>query len=418
MPQRRPTAATKRPRSEAAGLLRQRPLSPPPSEPLPAVFVKSLAWHPLVYRKRIARADPAARPGDLVAVYGDEQRLLGYGLYNSRSEIALRMLRFETEFPDDVFWDDRLAQAVALRRDLLGLGEVTDACRLIHAESDGLPGLVVDRFGDTLSAEAFSLGMFQRGQAILERLAAVCGTRHTLLRGSPQSESQEGFRAEPLASPDLPAQVTIAEYGTRFRVRFDEGHKTGFFCDQRENRHRLAQFCAGRSVLDLCCYTGGFAIQAKKLGAAAEVTGVDLDEHPIALARENANLNQVRVNFVQTDAFAYMRDMLRNERRYDVVVLDPPKLIRNRAELDEGTRRHFDLNRLALQLVQPGGLLLSCSCAGLLPESDFLRLIYSAARQTGRTLQLLAKSGAAADHPVAANCPETEYLKCAWCRVL
>ena len=409
---------TRRSRSESANLLRQRPLSPSASEPLPAVFVKSLASHPLVYRKRIARADPNARPGDLVAIYGEDQQLLGYGLYNPRSEIACRVLRFGTEFPDEPFWDERLAQAVHLRRDLLRLDQVTDAYRLIHAESDGLPGLVVDRFGDTLSAEAFSLGMFQRCEAILARLARLCGTRHTLFRGSPQSESQEGFRAEPVASPELPPQVTINEYGTRFRVHFDQAHKTGFFCDQRENRHRLAQFCAGRSVLDLCCYTGGFAIQAAKLGHAAEVTGVDLDENPIAVARENARLNQVRVHFVQADVFAYMRDMLRNNRRYGVVVLDPPKLIRNRAELDEGTRKHFDLNRLALQLVEPGGVLLSCSCAGLLPESDFVRLIYSAARQTGRTLQVLARTGAAADHPVASNCPETEYLKCLWARVL
>lgn len=407
-------APAKRSRSESANRLRQRPLSPPASEPLPAVFVKSLSWHPLVYRKRIARADPQARPGDLVAVYDEQQQLRGYGHYNPRSEIALRILRFETEFPDEAYWDERLEQAVHLRRDTLRLSDVTDACRLVHAESDGLSGLVVDRFGDVLSAEAFSLSMFQRGEEILARLAGLCGARHTLLRGSPQSESQEGFRSEPIASADLPSQVTISEYGTRFRVRFEGGHKTGFFCDQRENRHRLAQLCAGRTVLDLCCYTGGFAVQAKKLGQAADVTGVDLDEEPIALARENANLNQARVSFVQADAFAYMRDMLRNERQYDVVVLDPPKLIRNRAELDEGTRKHFDLNRLALQLVQPGGVLLSCSCAGLLQESEFLRLIYSAARQTGRTLQVLARTGAAADHPVAASCPETEYLKCVW----
>jgi 23S rRNA (cytosine1962-C5)-methyltransferase len=290
--------------------------------------------------------------------------------------------------------------------------------------------LVVDRFGDTLSAEAFGLGMFQRADELLGRLSVLCGTRHTLLQVGPQVHGQEGFMADPVASPHLPAKVTITEFGTRFRVEFAQGHKTGFFCDQRDNRRRLAQFCRGRSVLDLCCYTGGFAIQAKKLGQAADVTGVDLDEHPLQLARENANLNQARVHFVQADAFAYMRDMLQNGRQYDVVVLDPPKLIRSRRELEEGSRKHFDLNRLAMQLVRPGGLLLSCSCAGLLPESEFLRLLFAAARQAhpqspadqaapavrlpARTLQVLARTGAAADHPVAANCPETEYLKAVW----
>jgi 23S rRNA (cytosine1962-C5)-methyltransferase len=220
-------------------------------------------------------------------------------------------------------------------------------------------------------------------------------------------------------------------------VRFAGAHKSGFFCDQRDNRRQLAAFWRGRCLLDLCCYTGGFAVQARRLGEAAEVTGVDLDEEPLALARENANLNQARVRFVQADAFAYMRDMLRGGRTFDVVVLDPPKLIRSRAELEEGTRRHFDLNRLAMQLVAPGGLLLSCTCSGLLGQDEFLRLLYAAARQAGprqagsqpageapeaglateRSLQVLARTGAAADHPVAANCPETEYLKAVWMRL-
>jgi 23S rRNA (cytosine1962-C5)-methyltransferase len=191
----------------------------------------------------------------------------------------------------------------------------------------------------------------------------------------------------------------------------------------------LADFCRGKSVLDVCCYTGGFAVQAKVLGQAAEVMGVDLDETPLALAKENANLNQARVKFVQADAFSLMRDLVRNGRTFDVVVLDPPKLIRTREEIEEGTRKHFDLNRLAMRLVKPGGLLLSCSCAGLLPESEFVKLLAAAARQAGeelpggdperprhaaRTLQILAKTGAAADHPVASHAMETEYLKAVW----
>jgi 23S rRNA (cytosine1962-C5)-methyltransferase len=191
--------------------------------------------------------------------------------------------------------------------------------------------------------------------------------------------------------------------------------------------------CTGRSVLDLCCYTGGFAVQAKRLGNAADVTAVDLDEKAIAIARDNARLNQQKVNFVHADAFGYMRDMIANGRTYDVVVLDPPKLIRNRRELEEGTRTHLDLNRLAIQLVADGGLFLSCTCSGLLEEAEFLRLLQTAARQAGkparsetagvpsvpcRNLQILAKTGAAPDHPVAADCPESEYLKAVWMRVL
>jgi 23S rRNA (cytosine1962-C5)-methyltransferase len=341
------------------------------------------------------------------------------------------MLSLGPQLPDETFWQSRLESALRLRRNVLRLDEVSDSYRILHAEADGLPGLVVDKLGDVLSAECFAVGMYQRAEAILERLAPFVGTKHTLVRGSPASLSQEGFEGPPIASSELPTRVTIQEFGTRFRVEFAGGHKTGFFCDQRDNRRLLASLCAGRTVLDLCCYSGGFAIQAKKLGGASEVTGVDLDEGPLALARENANLNQVRVRFVQADAFAYMRDMLANGRQYDVVVLDPPKLIRNRAELEEGTRKHFDLNRLAMQLVAPGGLLLSCTCAGLLSPDEFLRLIYAGARQAGpelagsspprkaaRNCQILFKTGAAPDHPVATHCLETEYLQAVWMRLL
>ena len=203
---------------------------------------------------------------------------------------------------------------------------------------------------------------------ILERLQPLCGTRHTLIQPGPHVLAQEAFAAEPQVSADLPASVVIQEHGTRFRVHFEQGHKTGFFCDQRDNRRQLASYCAGRSVLDLCCYTGGFAIQAKRLGQAAEVIGVDLDEQPLRLARQNAALNQVQVKFVQADVFPFMRDMLRGGRQFDVVVLDPPKLVRSRAEFELGSRKYFDLNRLAMQLVRPGGILLTCTCSGLMPR--------------------------------------------------
>jgi 23S rRNA (cytosine1962-C5)-methyltransferase len=381
---------------------------------------------PIVYRKRIASAENA-RPGDLAVVYDAEKKILGYGYFNPRSEIAVRMLRFGEQPPDRASLREVLASAVALRREMLALDRETNAYRVIHAEGDRLSGLVVDRFGDCLSAEVFSLAMHQRAMAILAELAPLCETRHALVQPSPQFLSQEGFAPEPSASAELPSEVEIQEFGTRFRVKFAEGHKTGFFCDQRENRRRLAAYCEGKSVLDLCCYTGGFAIQACRLGKAAEVTGVDLDEAPLKLARQNAALNQAKIKFVQADAFGYMRDMLANGRQYDVVVLDPPKLIRSRDELAEGTRKHFDLNRLAVQLVRPGGLLLTCCCAGLLAEEEFLRVLYAAARQAaprageeeqGRAIQLLARTGASADHPVASNYLESEYLKAVWMRVL
>lgn len=411
-------------------MIRQRSqLGPNASEPIPIVYAKTRTLHPLLYRKRLDRVEDA-RPGDLVAVYTEGQQVpMGYGLYNPRSEMSVRMLWNSPELPTDQTWKDKLKSAVTLRRDILKLNAVSDAWRVIHAESDGLSGLVIDRFADVLSAETFGLGMYQRAERLMPMLAEQIGTKHWMVQTSPQFLSQEGCDPPPLMSEGCPTQVVITEYGTRFRVRFDGGHKTGFFCDQRENRKKLAEFCEGKSVLDLCCYTGGFAVQAKALGKADDVVGVDLDEDPLKVARENANLNQARIRFVQADAFSYMREMIRNGRQFDVVILDPPKLIRTRVEIEEGTRKHFAMNRLAMRLVKPGGLLLSCSCAGLLPEPEFIQLLVAASRSTGedlestatetdsrkpRTLQIIAKTGAAPDHPVISSCPETEYLKAVW----
>lgn len=374
-------------------------------------------------------AEPSAQPGDLVQAVDRDNEPFGFGLFNPRSEIVLRMLCYGDAPPDEIFWHARLERAVELRQRTLNLDQVSDAYRVLHSEADGLPGIVVDRFQETLSAEVYSLGMYQRAQAILQRLSVLCGTKHSTLAVDASVHGQEGFLAETVSSEGAPRQATISEFGTKFRVNFAEGHKTGFFCDQRDNRRQLAQFCRGQSVLDLCCYTGGFAVQAKRLGEAAEVTAVDLDETAVQLARENAQLNRLKIHFVHADAFAYMRDMLSGGRSYDVVVLDPPKLIRSRRELEEGTRKHFDLNRLAMQLVRPGGTLLSCSCSGLLGEAEFTRLLCSAAKQasspglpqrcalSGRRMQVLAKTGAAADHPIAGNCPETEYLHAVWMRL-
>lgn len=422
------------PSPEPVGLSRggQRTLDPPAA--LPAVWLRGAVRHPLVYRKQIARLDPIARPGDLVEIREAEDQLVGYGLVNPKSTLALRILSRETTPPDRHWWQARLAAAVQLRRERLQLDAVTDAYRLVHAEGDGLSGLVVDKLADVLSIECFSLGMYQRAVALAELLAPLAGTRHYLIRGSPAMLSQEGREGEEIRSSALATRTTIQELGTRFKVDLATGHKTGFFCDQRENRRLLATLCRGRSVLDVCCYTGGFAIQAKKLGGAAEVIGVDLDASALALARENADLNQVRIRFVHADAFHYLRDMLATGRTFDVVVLDPPKFIRTRAEQEEGTRRHFDLNRLAMRVVAPGGLFVSCTCAGLLGGETFFELLAAAARQAGReitpptpsrgpwyaprTAQMLARTGAGPDHPVALDCPQSEYLQVYWLRLL
>jgi 23S rRNA (cytosine1962-C5)-methyltransferase len=410
-------SAPRIPKRPLAELLRQRPLADG-IDGAHEVEVRAPTPHPFLFRKRLGQFPPHTSPGDLVRLRYANGDPFGWGLFNPHAEIAVRTLRSGAEPPDDAWWAGRLQAAVSLRRELLKLDEVTDAYRVVHAEGDGLSGLVVDRFGDVLVVEAFSLGMFQRAEALLDVLGPLCGTQHGVLRPGPQSDLHEGFTADPTGSDQLPAKVVIQEFGTKFRVDFTAGHKTGFYCDQRDNRRRFAEFCGGKSVLDVCCYTGGFAIQAARLGHAADVTGVELDEAAAQLAKDNAKLNQLKhVQFVQAEAFAYVRDMLRNGRKYGAVVLDPPKLIRSRDEESEGRRKYFDLNRLAMQVVEPGGLLLTCSCSGLLDVIELTRMVSAAAHDIGRRIQILAQGGAAGDHPISPICPESEYLKTLWLRV-
>jgi 23S rRNA (cytosine1962-C5)-methyltransferase len=354
------------------------------------------------------------REGDLVRVVDRNGVAIGFGLWNSRSQIALRLLSHEAEPPGPLFWDRRLDQAIALRRELLRLDDVTNAYRVLHAEADGLSGLIVDRFDQMLSAEVFSLGMYQRIGPILRRLGERLGTRDFRVHVDERIALAEDFPGRPVVSAEAPERVTIHEHGLRYRVQFHGGHKTGFFCDQRDNRLALARFCQDRVVLDVCCYTGGFTLNALMRGGAREVTGVDLDEKAIALARENANLNQVRPSLVHADAFGYLRQMKLNGRSYGVVVLDPPKLIPSRPEISAGKRKYFDLNVLAMGVVEPGGVLLTCSCSGLLAVEEFLVLLRAAARTAGRTAQVLAVTGAAPDHPVGLEALEGAYLKAVW----
>ena len=217
-----------------------------------------------------------------------------------------------------------------------------------------------------------------------------------------------------------PLSVKIKEHGVRYEVDFAEGHKTGFFCDQRENRRLFARFTEGARVLDLCCYTAGFSLCAKVLGGAADVTAVDLDEAAIAQARRNTNLNQAKVKFVHADAFAYARQMQQNGEKWDVVILDPPKFIFTREEGGnwEGRQKYEDLNLLAISLVKPGGIFATCSCSGLLSLEDFEQHVIKAAHRQNRRLQFFDRTGPGGDHPVYSNCLESRYLKVLWSRVV
>ena len=336
------------------------------------------------------------RPGDIVNVYDAAGQLLGRGLFNPASEIALRILTRRDEPVDAAFWRKRLGAAAALRSKL-GLPEVTDAYRLVHAEGDGLSGLIAERYADFLVFEVFSLGMYQRIDDIsraltevlpppssLDRAGQASDRWQMLVRADERIQARERFRVMPPPEHQS-TRVVIREHGLRYRVDMAAGHKTGFFCDQRDNRRRFASLCQSADVLDCCCYSGGFGLAARLLGHAREVTSVDLDEAAIAIAKDNANLNQTRINHVHADAFAYLRQMIANGRQYDAMVLDPPKFAVTRAEYDDALQRYHDLNVLATQVVRPGGVLLTCSCSGLVSSDAFTQVIQRAAHRANRS---------------------------------
>ncbi len=385
--------------------------------PLPKVQIKieRKTQHPWIFQKMVEWPSVKIQNGAIVDVLDKAGQWVGRGIYNGHSRIALRILTADENEPiDAAFFRDRIAKALQLRRELLKLDEVTDAYRVVHSEADGLSGLIVDRFGPLLVLEFFSAGMYRQRQVIMDVLADFFPGASFYFFTEEHVGKQESFDCRP---PDVPEPGIITEHGLRFRVAPGSKHKTGFFVDQRENRKTLAGYCAGKKVLDLCCNSGGFSVYAKAMGGAASVTGIDLDEEVLELAKENAKLNRAQVKFIQSDLFPWLRDIIPNGERFDVVVLDPAKMTRDRDDVLGALKKYLDMNRLAMMALAPGGILLTCSCTGLVAEADFVEMLRRAAWQVGRTAQIFKITGAASDHPFFVHVPEGRYLKAIFARV-
>lgn len=357
-----------------------------------------------------------ARPGDWVEVIDREGQRFGWGLFNPKSRMPLRIVSHSQEELGEIpFFESAIRKAAALRREIHRLDESTDSYRAIHGDADFLPGLVADKFADVLSIEITNLAAWQRLPGWLPLLHECFQTSRTVVSVDPRLARVEGIPAKGGVESDPLRRVKIQEHGIRYEVDFSSGHKTGFFCDQRDNRRRFGQFAKGLRVLDLCCYSGGFGISAA-LAGASEVTAVDLDEKAVEMARRNANLNQARIKLTHADSFTWLRTMIDNGRRWDLVIADPPKFIQDRED-ETGQGKYADLNRLALQVVEPGGLYVSCSCSGMLAADHFERLVTTAAHKLQRRLQIFERSGPGPDHPTLSNYPESRYLKLLWARV-
>ncbi|KAB8315357.1 class I SAM-dependent rRNA methyltransferase [Tolypothrix campylonemoides VB511288] len=386
--------------------------------PAPTVVRLKNAWrssHPWIFQKLVEKPAVRPKPGAIVDVVGVDGEFIGRGFYNGHSRIAVRILETDPDVAVDADWFARkIAAAVSLRRDVLKLDESTDAWRVVHSEGDGLSGLVVDRYADLLVVEYFAAGMFRHREWIYEALRAQFpGCRfHAFADEHVQKQESFDFRGSGPAAP-----ATIVEHGIRFRADPAGAHKTGFFADQRDNRQWLSQRVHGARVLDLCCNTGGFAVYAAARGAA-EVVGIDIDADVIEIAKANARLNSVRPRFVQADIFPWLRDASNAGERFDVVILDPAKMTRDREQVIPALKKYLDMNKLALGVVEPGGLFATFSCTGLVSEEQFLDMLRRAAFYANRTVQVLKIAGAGPDHPFLASVPESRYLKAVFCRVL
>lgn len=374
---------------------------------------EDVATGPWIFARQVR--DFLARPidGSIVEVLDRSGRFLGHGLYNSASDIRIRMLsrgrRTDLDKPRQLLLK-RLKSADDLRRKWLRLPDVTDAYRIAHAEGDDLPGLIVDRLAGVIVCEHHSLGFHRLREDVEWALKQLYPDATVVHRVPPNAARAEGF--QPDEDPRDPGEVEVVEHGIRHRVRPVGGHKTGFFCDQRDNRRLVASFASGRDVLDLCCNQGGFALAAKKHGAK-RVRGVDLDEVVLERAEESARRNQLDVAFVHADAFPFLRyERTRPEgERAHLVVVDPHKLIAGRGAMEDGLRKYHDLNALALECVRPGGMVASFSCSGLLTEPAFIGMLFQSARRAGRSVRLLQQLGAAPDHPQRPDFARSRYLK-------
>lgn len=384
--------------------------------------------HPWIFSGAIQSLPTQAANGDLVAVCAADGQWLAQGYLNRASQIQVRLLSWDPdEVIDEAFWRRRLSQAIVARRSL-ATDPATTAYRLINAESDYLPGLTVDQYGAYLVMQVGTLGIEQRKQALAHWLLELTGCAGIIERSEIAMRRQEGLgdASGLLAGSAPPARLTIQELGRQFYVELMTGQKGGFYMDQRENRRRVAVYCQGGTVLNAFSYTGAFAVYALMAGAH-HVTNIDVSVGALELGEENVRLNNfdpdAQTDSVAGDVFDVLhdwRDAAREsgERRFDVIILDPPKFAQSKGNLERALRGYKDLNLLAMQLLKPGGILATFSCSGLVSADLFQKVVFGAAVDAERPVQILEWLRQGSDHPIAITFPEGEYLKGLICRVL
>ena len=368
-----------------------------------------LRGHPWVFSNELREIPAGVAPGEIVDVLDFSGRFVGRGAINPHTLIAVRILTRKREEIDDAF----LLQRITTARDLrtrLGFG---DSFRAVYSEGDGLPGLIVDKYSDILVVQTLTAGMERLLDTIITVLREVYSPRALVLKNDTASREIEGLeRHTRVAFGPGPGPVLMEESGLQYKVDVLEGQKTGFFFDQRENRQALKELVKGRRTLDCFCYAGAWALNAARFGAS-EVIGIDSSEKAVIMARENAALNDLTARFVVGDVFEELRAFEKKGERFGCIVLDPPAFVKSRAKTREGIKGYKEINLRAMKMLEPGGLLVSCSCSHHVDVELFKEMLIDAAYSAGRGVRLLEMRSQARDHPIVLAARETQYLKCA-----
>lgn len=372
--------------------------------------------HPWVFRSDIARVAGSYSGGDVVRVASERGAFLAMAVYNPLSQIALRILSRREEPINREFIFARVKRAVAYRRAFADLR----SCRLLFAESDGLPAMIADAFGDAIVLQSLSLGMEQFKQDVVDALVEELHPKGIYERNDVPVRALEGMQQQTgLLYGEIPGRVEMVENGVHFWVDVKEGQKTGFFLDQKENRAAIAPFVKGAQVLDCFTHTGSFALHAAHYGAR-EVTGVDISESACQFATENAALNgfEDRVHFECANAFDYLHKAQDSHAQYDMVILDPPAFTKTRSAVAGALRGYKEINLRGMKLVRNGGYLVTCSCSHHVLPSMFMELLIDAQKDAHVQLRQVEWRTQGRDHPILPSSPETQYLKCGIFQVL
>jgi 23S rRNA (cytosine1962-C5)-methyltransferase len=380
-----------------------------------------LHHHPWVFSGAIEGAKGKPANGDIVRLVDAKGAFMAYGFYNDKSRVAVRLLEWEEAVEVNEQWfKEKVAVAVTSRSNVLD--ENTNTCRLIFSESDYLPGLIVDKYAGHLAVQVLTSGIENVLPVIIDELQRLLKPESIFDKSDATSREHEGLKTANvvLAGIHPPDRVEVRENGIVYNINIAEGQKSGFYCDQRDNRKLLAAHAKGKKVLDCFCYTGGFTLASLQNGAVS-VTGVDSSALAIETLKENIKLNgfdAAKLTAIQSDVNKQLRQFRDDGELFDIIVLDPPKYAPSRSALDRASRAYKDLNRVAMLLLNKGGLLATFSCSGAMDMETFKQVLAWAALDAGKQVQFIHQFCQPEDHPVRASFPEGEYLKGLLCRVL